>query len=97
MPITNLADERLLRRFPEAATLAVLDAALVATAAALRVEHPTLDDVPFDPEYELAPSLLIASLILARADELRDLLQLYSAAVQRPVLPAPNPHDENYF
>ena len=97
MPITHLADERLLHRFPEAATIAVLDVALVATDTALRAEHPTLDDLPFDPECDLAPSLLLAYLILTRADELRDLLHLYSAAVQRSVRPLPQSDDEDYF
>jgi hypothetical protein len=81
----SFSDERVLYHFPEAATLAVLDAALTATEQILRAEHPTLDDVPFDPEHDVAPSLLTAHLILRRADELRDLLDLYAAAVHRAV------------
>ena len=80
-----ISDERVLRHFPEAATLAVLDAALLATEQILRAEHPTVDDVPFDPEHDVTPSLLTAHLILRRADELRDLLHLYTAAVHRVV------------
>jgi hypothetical protein len=79
------SDERVLQHFPEAATLAVLDAALTATEQILRAEHPTVDDVPFDLEHDVAPSLFTAHLILRRADELRDLLDLYSAAVYRAV------------
>lgn len=80
-----LSDERLRHHFPEAATLAVLDAALIAAEQVLRSEHPTLDDVPFDPEHDVDPALLIAHLILRHADELRDLLHLYAAAVHRAV------------
>ena len=81
----QIPDERLLHHFPEAACLAVLDAALAAVQGVLRAEHPTVDDLPFDPEHEVVPSLLTANLILARAGELRDLLRLYSAAVRRAV------------
>ncbi len=77
--------ERLLRLFPEFACLAVLEAALVAAESVLREEHPTIDDLPFDPEHDIVPSLLTAHLILSRATELRDLLHLYSAAVRRAV------------
>ena len=74
---------RILRLFPETATLAVLEAALVAAESVLREVHPTVHDLPFDPEHDVAPSLLTAYLILSRATELRDLLHLYSAAVRR--------------
>jgi hypothetical protein len=80
-----MPDERLLHHFPEAATLTVLEAALVAAETALRAEHPTVDELPFDPEHDIVPSLLTAHLILSRATELRDLLHLYSAAVRRAV------------
>jgi len=80
-----MPDPRLLRHFPEAPTLAVLDAALVAAELALREEHPTVDDVPFDPEHDVPASLVTAHLILTRTIELRDLLHLYSAAVRRAV------------
>lgn len=80
-----MPDPRWLAHFPEATVLAVLDAALVAVELALREEHPTVDDVPFDPEHDVPPSLLTAHLILTRTIELRDLLGLYSAAVRRAV------------
>ncbi len=83
MVTIEMLDERVLHQFPEAAVLVVLDAALAATELALRVEHPTVDDLPFDPQHEIAPSLLTAHLVLSRSAELRHLLQLYSAAVLR--------------
>ena len=85
-----MPDERVLHHFPEAATLAVLDAALVAAEIVLRAEHPTIDELPFDPEYDIVPSLLTAHLVLSRAVELRDLLALYTAAVRRAVRDAPD-------
>ena len=85
MTTIAMPDPQLLDLFPEAAALAVLDAALVAAELVLRAEHPTLDDIPFDPEHDIVPSLLTAHLILSRSAELRDLLQLYSAAVRRAV------------
>ena len=81
----QIPDERLLHHFPKAACLAVLDAALAAVQSVLRAEHPTIDDIPFDPEHDVAPSLITAQLILSRAGELRDLLRLYSAAARRAV------------
>ncbi|MEO7032991.1 MAG: hypothetical protein ABI548_04065 [Polyangiaceae bacterium] len=85
MVTIEMLDERVLHQFPEAAVLLVLDAALAATELALRVEHPTVDDLPFDPQHEIAPSLLTAHLVLSRSAELRHLLQLYSAAVLRAI------------
>jgi hypothetical protein len=81
----EMLDERVLQHFPEAAVLVVLDAALAATELALRVEHPAVDDLPFDASHEIAPSLLTAHLVLSRSAELRHLLQLYSAAVLRAI------------
>jgi hypothetical protein len=85
MITVTMPDERVLHHFPEAATLAVLDAALAAAESALRAEHPTVDDLPFDPDHDVVPSLLTAHLVLSRAAELRDLLHLYAAAVRRAV------------
>lgn len=86
-PVTTLVfhDDRVLRLFPEAVTLAVLEAALVATEHVLRVEHPAVDQIPFDPDNDLAPALLTAHLILARAAEIHDLLRLYASALRRDV------------
>ena len=91
-----MPDERVLHHFPEAATLAVLDAALVAAEVALRAEHPTIDELPFDPEHDIVPSLLTAHLVLSRAVELRDLLHLYTAAVRRAVRDAPHADDDMF-
>ena len=73
---------RALHFFPEAASLAVLEAALVAVETIIHAEHPTVDDVPFDSEHDVVPSLLTAHLILSRAAELRDLLHLHTIAVR---------------
>jgi len=80
-----MPDQDVLRHFPEATTLAVLDAALVAVELALREEHPAIDDVPLDPEHDISSAFLTAHLILTRAVELRDLVHLYSAAIHRAV------------
>ena len=80
-----MPDQGVLHHFPEAALLAVLDAALAAAELAIRAEHPTVDDLPLDPDHEIVPSLLTAHLILSRTVELRDLIHLYSAAVRRAV------------
>ncbi len=80
-----LLDPRFLHHFPEATVLTLLDAALQATPLTLRTEHPLVDDIPFDPHHEIPASLLTAKLIIDRCHELRDLLALYSAAVQRAV------------
>lgn len=85
VPVIALPDERTLAHFPEAALLALLDAVLVATAMTLRAEHPTVDEVPLDPEHDVAPSLLTAHLLLGRAEELRDLIRIYTRSVERAV------------
>lgn len=78
-----LPEPTVLHHFPEAATLALLDAALAAVEMTLRAEHPTVDDVPFDLEHDVVPSLLTAHLIVSRCSELRSLLGLYAAALHR--------------
>jgi hypothetical protein len=78
-----MPNPRVQRHFPEAATLALLDAASVAAELALRVAHPAVDDVPLDPDHDIAPPLLTAHLILSRCSELRVLLDLYGAALRR--------------
>ena len=79
-----MPDQRVLRHFPEATILAVLDAALLAAELGLREEHPRLDEPPL-PEHDISSIFLTAHLMLARVIELRDLLHLYSAAVHRSV------------
>jgi hypothetical protein len=78
-----LPDPTALHHFPEAATLALLDAALAAVEMTLRAEHPTVDNVPLDHRHEIAPSLLTAHLIVSHCSELRPLLDLYAAALRR--------------
>jgi hypothetical protein len=78
-----LPDPAVLHHFPEAATLALLDAALAAAEMTLRAEHPAVDDVPLDPDHDVVPSLLTAHLIVSRCSELRSLLDLYAAALRR--------------
>lgn len=97
MTTVTMPDQRVLYHFPEAATLAVLDAALAATDSVLRAEHPTVDDLPFDPEHDVVPSLLTAHLVLSRAAELRELLHLYTAAVRRAVRFDLAPDDDRLF
>jgi len=80
-----LPDPAVLHHFPEAATLALLDAALATVEMTLRAEHPAVDDVPLDPEHDVVPSLLTAHLIVTRCSELRSLLDLYAAALRRRV------------
>jgi hypothetical protein len=79
----SLPDPAVLHHFPEATTLALLDAALAAVEMSLRVEHPAVDDVPFDSDHDIVPSLLTAHLIVSRCSELRSLLDLYAAALRR--------------
>ena len=78
-----LPEPIVLHHFPEAATLALLDAALAAVELTLRAEHPTVDDVPLDHRHDIAPSLLTAHLIVSRCSELHSLLELYAAALHR--------------
>jgi hypothetical protein len=78
-----MPDQRVLRHFPEAPALAVLDAALVAVELVLREEHPALDHAPLSPEYDISPLALSAYLILTRTLELRELIRFYSGGVDR--------------
>jgi len=64
---------------PERPTLDVLRAALDASDAALRREHPTLDEWPRQPGSPI--TLVAAALLLARFEELQALLACYLAAV----------------
>ena len=80
-----MPDARVQHHFPQAATLALLDAALTAAEIALRVAHPAVDDLPLDHEHDIATPLLTAHLILSRCSELRVLLDLYGAPLRRRV------------
>lgn len=90
-----MPDERLLRHFPEATTLALLDAALAATQLALGEEHPAAEALLFDFCDDVPPTLLTAHLLLTRTSELRHLLHLYSAAVRRAIGPLQLDDDED--
>jgi hypothetical protein len=92
-----MPDHRLLQHFPEATTLAVLDAALAATELTLGEEHPALEGLLFDPSCEVPPTLLTAHLLISRTSELRDLLRLYSAAVRRAIGPLDFDDDDHPF
>jgi hypothetical protein len=83
MVTIRLPHPSVLHHFPEAATLALLDAALAAVEMALRAEHPAIDDLPLDPDHDIVPSLLTAHLIVSRCCELRSLLDLYAATLRR--------------
>lgn len=69
-----------LRLDPELATLAILDAALQASRAALIAEHPDARCLD-DHQEQIPPVVILASLVVARAKELRALLAHYRRAV----------------
>jgi hypothetical protein len=87
MTALPMPDERLLHHFPEATTLAVLDAALAATELELGEEHPAAEAMLFEHHADVPQTLLTAHLLLARTTELRELLRLYCAAVHRAIGP----------
>lgn len=88
-----MPDERLRRHFPEATTLALLDAALAATQLEMGEEHPAAEALLFDLRDDVPPTLLTAHLLLTRTTELRELLHLYCAAVRRALGPLPDDDD----
>ena len=80
-----MPDEGVLHHFPEAASLAVLEAALAAVELALREEHPALEHTQLDAEHDISSLALTGYLILTRSIELRRLIRLYSSGVARTV------------
>ena len=68
---------------PELGALALLDAALVVAGHALHIEHADLEDILRRFASERPPEALVAALLVVRFRELRSLLALYTAAVQR--------------
>jgi hypothetical protein len=68
---------------PELGSLALLDAALIVADHALHIEHANLADILRGFDFERPPDALVAALLTARFRELRSLLALYTAAVQR--------------
>ena len=87
-----------LRAAPERATLAVLDAALDAARNALLAENPELAAVA-ETFQGRAPPLYtaLAILLVARADELRDLLDWYLVALDELHAARGRPHDDLPF
>ncbi len=68
---------------PELGALALLDAALVVAGHALHIEHIDLDDILRRRDFDRPPDAIVAVLLAQRFRELRSLLALYTAAVQR--------------
>ena len=67
---------------PELAALAILDAALVASHAALLAEHPVAAGPRALPSAHPAPALIpIAALLIQRSAELRRLLARYQRVI----------------
>lgn len=73
----TLPEPHSMRMAPERSALAVLDVALVVAEHALHAEHPTLDDSAETPRQRVTPTLVAASLLARRCDELRELLAAY--------------------
>ena len=81
-------DPRALAAAPELASLAIVEAALSAALVALRVEHPTLDDLA---EPQEPPSLQRARRLVASAAVLAVSLRRYRVAVLAALRPRPAP------
>jgi hypothetical protein len=73
---------------PELAALALLDAALQITIAALLAEHMTLIDELRPPARD-GPVVDLADAVCRRASSLRDLLARYARAVRDAARPPP--------
>jgi len=85
MNTLELPQSRHLRRAPHLASLALLDAAIVITEQALRVEHTELDyDVAAKAlEKQHPPELRIAALVVDRLRELHALIAIYRDGARR--------------
>lgn len=68
---------------PELGALALLDAALVVADHVLHVQHVELEDILRRFDFDRPPDAVIAALLAQRLRELRSLLALYTATVQR--------------
>jgi hypothetical protein len=68
---------------PELGVLALLDAALIVADHALHIEHVELEDILRRFDFDRPPDAMIAALLSQRFRELRSLLALYTAAIQR--------------
>lgn len=81
MTLLALPTLDLLRAAPELAALVILDAALVTAEETLLAHHPAADldgDLPRDGP----PDGLLVAVLIARFDELHDLLRRYHLAVR---------------
>ena len=70
-----------LRREPELAVLAVLDASLAASRMALIAEHPDADDFHIACNVPTPPLTVVAALLVDRTVELRSLISRYTLAL----------------
>jgi hypothetical protein len=82
-----------LRLAPEALTLEVLAAAIGAAQNALRAVHPDIDEISTHEAGFPPPSTLLAAQLVARLDELHDLLGWYQRSCRAIMEPAAI-HDE---
>jgi hypothetical protein len=81
-------DPQALAEAPELASLAIVEGALRTALVALRVEHPTLDDLA---EPQEPPSLHRARRLVASAAALAVALRRYRVAVLAALRPRPAP------
>jgi len=70
---------------PERAVLTLLHAALVVTEQVLRDEHPLVGQCIAEPQRDPGEAVILsaARLIVGRCSELRELLDLYDAVLER--------------
>ena len=70
---------------PERAALTLLHAALAVTEQVLRDEHPLVGQCVAEPQREPGEAVVLsaARLIVGRCVELRELLDLYDAVIER--------------
>ena len=87
MITTEIPTPALLSAAPHLATLAILDAALFTAEEVLLANHPALRDLDAVLHGErAAPDGSLIPILIARFDELRELLRRYHLAVQADLL-----------
>lgn len=82
MPSFDLPDSRDLRKAPQLAPLALLDAALLMVDQALRLEHSHLR-VAHPPELDEPPETLLSVLLAERVRELHALVTAYVTSMHQ--------------
>lgn len=87
-PPTMRLDEELLHQFPDMALMAMLDAALVATAAVLWEEHQPEPELLLDPDHCPEAACLTTHVVLSSISQLRHALRLHLAELKRALPPA---------